>query len=97
MQYLTHHEKAIDTNGTCLQGYLDNVPYERLEALFGRPLDVWGCDKVQAEWELQFDDGKVATIYDWKNYGTPYEQVRDWNIGGYDSEVVARIQSILGA
>lgn len=96
MQYFTHHDKAIDTDGTSLKGRVD-VPYDRLEAQFGRPLDVWGDGKVQASWDLQFDDGKVATIYDWKEYGTPYQQVRDWHIGGYDSEVVGRIQSILGA
>lgn len=96
MQYFTHHDKAIDTDGTSLKGRVD-VPYDRLEAQFGRPLDVWGDGKVQASWDLQFDDGKVATIYDWKEYGTPYQQVRDWHIGGYDSEVVRRIQSILGA
>ena len=96
MQYFTHNEKEFEVNCTSLMGYVD-VPYDRLEAYFGKPMDMCGDGKVQAEWLVEFEDGKVATIYDWKQYSTPYQEVRDWHIGGYDSEVVGRIQSILGA
>jgi hypothetical protein len=96
MPYFTHEDRTIPSDGTSLKGRVD-VPYGRIETHFGRPLGESGDGKVQAEWQVQFADGKVATIYDWKEYDTPREQVRDWHIGGHDDEVVFRIQSILGA
>jgi hypothetical protein len=54
--------------------------------------------KSDAEWIVQFEDGLVATIYNYKNgmnycgsEGTPTHRITDWNIGGYDTAVVAHI------
>jgi hypothetical protein len=66
-------------NGTSLQGYI-TATYSQLVELFGTP-DAGG-DKTQAEWCLKFEDGTVATIYDWKESVAP-ELVTDWHIGGF--------------
>jgi hypothetical protein len=100
MNYKTHNQADIEYNYTCLQGYID-AGYSELINLFGKPT---GGDKykVDAEWVLQFEDGMVATIYNYKsgkNYngdsGLATEQIRDWHIGGHDKKVVDRVQIIL--
>jgi len=53
---------------TSLQGYMP-ARYEDLVAVFGEPEG--GGDKTTVEWCLAFEDGTVATIYDWKEYETP--------------------------
>ena len=81
--------KNADVNMTSLQGYL-SARYEDLVRVFGEP-DELGGDKTTAEWCLQFEDGTVATIYDWKECMTPMYKY-DWHIGGMSNLAVARVQ-----
>ena len=77
-----------DANGTSLQGYVQAY-YHQLVAVFGEPEG--GGDKTTVEWCLQFADGTVATIYDWKESETPMGQYR-WHIGGKNSRAVGLVQ-----
>jgi hypothetical protein len=74
--------KDANSNGTSLQGSIVTT-YAELVQVFGQP--DYGpdadMDKTTCEWALQFEDGTIATIYDWKTRGTPYGQY-DWHIGG---------------
>ena len=87
MNYITHNEDEIAVNGTCLRGYID-CSYSKLTQVFGQPSN--GSYKTDAEWHLGFEDGSIATIYNWKNginycgpdEGTPTELITDWNVGG---------------
>ena len=59
--------------------------------------------KLDAHWSIEWEDGKVATIYNWKNglnyndkiirgsdhYGIQLTDIREWHIGGKDPEVRA--------
>jgi len=86
------NEETIDVNGTSLVGYV-RTTFAELVAKLGEPLD--GCDKSTAEWYIEFADGSVATIYDWKLSATPtYEY--DWHIGGHDRSVVDKLSDALG-
>lgn len=76
-----------DANGTCLQGYMP-ARYNDLVAVFGEPTD--SGDKTTAEWCLQFEDGTVATIYDWKEYSTPMG-LYNWHVGGESKLAVTRV------
>jgi hypothetical protein len=76
-----------DANGTHLQGYMQAY-YHQLVGVFGEPTD--SGDKTTAEWCLQFEDGTVATIYDWKEYETPMGRY-NWHIGGTSPQAVARV------
>jgi len=70
---------------TSYRGTLTNTSYETLIQSFGLPTytcEVGGADKVQVEWQIQFDDGAVATIYDWKQVGTSPRMITEWNVGG---------------
>ena len=78
-------------NGTSLQGYIP-ATYDQLVERFGQPEG--GGDKTTVEWMLQFEDGTVATIYDWKEYSTPL-YVYDWHIGGKSKQAVARVRQAL--
>ena len=76
-----------DVNGTSLQGYVQAY-YHQLVEVFGEPEA--GGDKTTVEWCLSFEDGTVATIYDWKEYETPMGLHR-WHIGGRNYEAVDRV------
>lgn len=99
LTYQTHHDCAIETDCTSYQGDL-LVPYHTLVATFGAPLP--GDDyKVDAEWHFQFEDGAVATLYNWKN-GPNYlgddvrlDLIDEWNVGGHAPEVVERLARLL--
>lgn len=79
--------KDADINGTSLQGYLQAY-YHQLVEVFGEPTD--SGDKTTAEWCLEFEDGTVATIYDWKEYETPMG-LYQWHIGGRSQKAVDRV------
>ena len=88
------------TGGSSLVGYIV-ADYKDLKKAFGNPHDGDGY-KVDAEWEIEFGDGKIATIYnykDGKNYngrhGIPKTKIRDWHIGGFDNSVIDRVKEIL--
>lgn len=97
--FLTHNEKEINVSDTSLVGYV-NTTYSKLFEKFGEPFD--DGYKTDAEWEIEFSDGKVATIYNWKNgknyngsEGLDLDDITVWHIGGFDNSVVERIQKIL--
>lgn len=96
MNYTTQEQNdLIDIDGTHLVGTM-HTDYFTLRNIFGEPVrSESSYDKVQVEWLIQFDDGVVATIYDWKEYENPAELVTDWHIGGRDPEVALRVKSIL--
>ncbi len=91
MKFKTHNDKIIETNSTSLVGVI-KVPYYELIKMFGEPMGGDG-DKTDAEWEIEFEDGTIATIYNWKdgkNYngdsGIPTEKITNWHIGGFTAE-----------
>lgn len=76
-----------DVNMTSLQGYMQAY-YHQLVEVFGEPEG--GGDKTTVEWCLEFEDGTVATIYDWKEYETPMGKY-NWHIGGRSQKAVDRV------
>jgi hypothetical protein len=105
MQFTTHantsNAKAI--NGTHLQGHI-NCSYDRITEAFGYQLSEGFDDyKSDAEWHIFFNDGTVATIYNYKN-GRNYlgdagkypEEITYWNIGGHDQKAVEKVMRVLG-
>jgi hypothetical protein len=98
-KYTILKEWTAKVNGTHLQGYVTTTR-RALEQMFGEPLDYSGDDflsdgKVTTEWLIEFDDGVIATVYDYKRYevGPPaLDESYTWHIGGHDSEAFARIQ-----
>ena len=86
------NDNSIDVNGTHKQGNL-NMGYDKLVAKLGEPIHEDG-DKVQVEWELEFPDGTVATIHDWKEYCEPSD-ITSWSIGGFSQDAVTNVRKLL--
>ena len=81
-----------DANGTSLQGYID-IPFASIASKLGYPTYTDG-DKTLAEWVIKGNDGTIATIYDYKNYGMKKEQISKWHIGGKSEKAVKLIAEI---
>jgi len=91
------YKKAV---GTSLQGYVDTT-YRKLVSVFGKATKGDGY-KTDAEWIVQFSDGTIATVYnykDGKNYngkdGLPLSKIRDWHIGGRSKRAVTLVKAAL--
>ena len=94
MKYKVYNEWNDIANGTCYQGCI-NITYFELVDIFGEPdLIGSGDGKVHAEWIIEFEDGQVATIYDWENESSP-EFVNEWHIGGVGFLVVSEVKEII--
>lgn len=100
MKYITHNDTNIGVDGTSYQGNVA-ASYGLLCILFGQP---FGGDeeKVDAEWVIEFEDGTIATIYNWKNglnylgvSGQPTTQISAWHIGGYGKRAPELIHQLI--
>ncbi len=87
-----------DTCGTSLLGYLD-ISYAELVEKLGEPTSDGDECKVDAEWGLAFEDGTVATIYNYKDGpnsgGGCVEDIRDWHIGGRNKCAVKLVHELI--
>lgn len=100
VNFQTHNDKNISIGGTYLLGYID-IKYSKLVKIFGEPFKGDG-HKVDVEWNIEFEDGLVATIYNYKNgknylgkEGLEVNNMTSWNVGGKDEKVVERIEEII--
>lgn len=83
-----------ETAGSSLVGILD-VSYHDLERVFGPPhVDGSWDGKTKAEWDVKFEDGTVAAIYDYRSPDDPVEN-REWHVGGFSVEAVCRVTDLL--
>ena len=86
----THNDTYINANMSSGRGSVDTT-YDALVNLFGKPCLIDSFDgKVRAEWIIKFDDGTIATIYDWKE-DQPLEQVTDWHVGGFSPKALTLV------
>jgi hypothetical protein len=99
MNFKTFNEWDNRFNGTSLAGHVETT-FAELVSVFGEPID--GDDKTDAEWLVEFEDGTLATIYNYKdgiNYngedGTPVEYITDWHVGGKNGNSVKRVLEAL--
>ena len=92
-----------NANSTSLQGYIKTT-YDELVSIFGKPKygPNDGGDKVTCEWAIDVsyvdesgdEKTETVTIYDWKQYNTPFNEYR-WHIGGFDSNAVAVVTAAM--
>ena len=80
MRKVVARGSQVDAAGSYFQGYVLTT-YDNLVTRFGPP-DFVGGDKTNVEWRLEFEDGTIATIYDWKEPKIP-EGEYEWHIGGF--------------
>lgn len=74
---------------------------EEMTQTFGAPTYCeWESgDKVTIEWDVKFNDGTIATIYDWKRIecGEEADAIGlfdpfQWNIGGHNEKAVEAVR-----
>ena len=72
-------------SGTSFHDTVIVCSYNQLAQAIGEPQysENTGEDKVNFDWTCELTDGRVFTIYDWKEYRPikPNEQIA-WHIGG---------------
>lgn len=90
MKYQKAHPEQL--NMSAYQGYAI-VEYDKLVELFGEP-ERFQEGKVQAEWLIEFDDGVVASIYDWKEDIKP-EAVKIWHVGGHEKHALWNVLEMI--
>lgn len=74
------------TNGTSFHDTVVYATVEQLRGILGEPVCEQndGEDKVNFEWEMETEDGRIFTVYDWKEYRTLDEgEEIEWHIGGH--------------
>lgn len=106
MEFTTHNGTNFDfakINGSHLQGYV-TADYKHITKVFGKSSNHFDNYKCDAEWLIEFKDGTIATLYNYKNgrnylgkEGLPKTQITEWNIGGFDQKAVERIKEALAA
>lgn len=83
--------------GSSRQGTLTDITYDDIEKKLGDPTWVdLGDGKVQGEWDIKFDNGVRATIYDYKQYDTPLQNVTNWSVGGNSPHSAYEVYKIMG-
>ena len=88
--------RTEETTGTWLQGSVLTTR-AKLTETFGEPVH-YEASKITLQWGVKFDDGTIATIYDWKRYelGTPdIDEEIIYNIGGLDLGAVRNVKEAL--
>lgn len=100
LKHKTHNQLYVRIDGTHLQGEI-KCSYTMIKKAFGKPSEGDGY-KTDAEWDILFDDGLVATIYNYKNgrnylgkKGTPKTRIENWHVGGRDQGIIARVWYII--
>ena len=101
LRYETHNDSDIDVNGTSYQGVITET-FENLLKVFGTLMGASDDGKVDVEWNIMFNDGVVATIYNWKNgpasmgsNGTNPVNIKTWHIGGKTISAMIDVEEIL--
>jgi major membrane immunogen (membrane-anchored lipoprotein) len=102
MPFKTHNQKYVRIEGTSLQGEFE-CDYNTIKKVFGKP-NLGDGYKIDAEWDIEFEDGLVATVYNWKNGksylgsdGAPKTKINYWHIGGKSNEAYYRVVEIIRA
>lgn len=81
MKFHTHNQAAVNDHLTMLQGTIQ-ATREQMIKTFGTPRQ-GPSSRVVNDWKIQFADGTVATIYDWKSEPFPDDEPYTWRVGGH--------------
>lgn len=88
------NQAPVEWLGTSLQGYIQ-ATYEQMVKVFGEPSTLYGGhsdNSIQLCWEVQFDNGNVARVYDWKREEPlTADEVYAWHIGGRSISAVTHV------
>jgi hypothetical protein len=98
------NSENVQAYGTSLVDKIE-VTFAELTKVFGkRTFGASGDNKCAAQWHLLFEDGTVATIYDYKECiaycgrkrGKKVGDITDWHIGGNSERAAILVKKELG-
>lgn len=70
--------------GTSYHGISVKCSFDDMVKKLGKPHASYPPgDKVRYEWVFTSEDGKVVTVYDWKEY---CEKPSEWHLGAFNQE-----------
>lgn len=96
MKFKLIKQESNKADFSSIQGVVDATRDELVD-VFGEPHPVEFIDgKITTEWILEFEDGTIATIYDWKrgSLGAPSgDEVYEWHIGGHQRRALENVQA----
>ena len=80
--------------GTHFFGSIDGISLEELSEIFGTP--IYSDDnKTNVQWLIEFEDGLLATIYDYnQNIKDIKSEKVIWCVGGHDIRVMDRVYKL---
>jgi hypothetical protein len=87
------NSNSTSINGTRYLGYV-NTTYDEIVRTLGQPKEGSADGKTTCEWHVEFEDGSVATVYDWKVGHTP-KNLHDWHIGGRSGIALDHLEEVL--
>lgn len=88
---IANDQFPIDWRGTSLQGYIQATRRQMVK-VFGAP-QVSDDSDIKLSWEVQFENGAIARIYDWREK-TPVGldgEIYAWRIGALGVSAVALV------
>ena len=92
MNFQTHNDTALSNDNTSWTFSTIQATKAQITKAFGQPQELGG--KVQFNWIIKFNDGTLATIYDWKQRTEIADtDLINWNIGGLASDASGRAVS----
>jgi len=89
----TVNSKETFINGTSQKGQVYTT-YDKLVNVLGQPKDGSADGKTTCEWHVEFEDGEVVTIYDWKVPETP-KHLYKWNVGARNHTPLDYLETLL--
>lgn len=101
--FITHNDPAskdIPFKSTHLVGLMSDVTFAELTDVLGKSHNTDDY-KSDWEWDIYFDDGRRATVYNYKD-GPHYtgddsigpDDVAEWHIGGADTDILERLRAL---
>ncbi len=77
-------QRGLPFVGGSRQGELEGIYMDDIVRVFGPPTRDQGSGdgKVRMEWDIKFDNGVRASIYDYKQYGVHPGDIDYWSVGG---------------
>jgi len=84
------------SDGTSFHDTTIGTTIHTLNKLLGVPVcvDNTGMDKVNYEWEMETSDGKVFTVYSWKEYRILHEhEIIEFHIGGMSKAITEQAKN----
>ena len=80
--------------GTSFHGTEIRTTLGKLIAALGEPQGYFndGSDKVNIDYDLELEDGRKVTVYDWKEYRQySNDDVIEWHIGGHHKSITDNV------